>query len=391
MDENVDNEQRESLIRVMTLRDALQHQLSLQRSSSRRDSANALLPEFDFAGSPALPPFSPPNHPQLQSSVSGLSLEEMPGPSLRSDSDHGSDISWGENSTPPGSRSVDDFHLPGVYTPGLPPPMRRLVRRTKSDNVTMRRKLQTPKRDTLTLQYDKNRNRASSDQRLVLSASASLHFSNGGSPMYFDRFDTITPPNGAALSPYRYSCESLPSVSPALSSLPSVQLSVSAFSDIPDVGDDHIIHCFNIVFAYFQTIAPTERNIPSIIVDFAYLCNKCHQRSPDLHHCEIHNTYECPTCWETQCCHHRGSCSECARVCPQCQREVCRHCLPPGGKKCDRCYLSLTGYNSERSEFDNRLVFNMPDDSNQQSTNLDDSAVLPLIPNMFSEISDDPD
>lgn len=180
----------------------------------------------------------------------------------------------------------------------------------------------------------------SSSETLPLQQALSLHFS--GVPLTLVPLQSSLSP---AVLPH-----AMPSMSPQLSQLPSVQLSIGGFSDVPDINNEDILNCANIIFALFHAIAPraTERNIAPIICDYAYLCNTCGTRSAQLHYCDIHISYECPDCWKTQCCHHNGSCTQCRRVCPNCERESCKHCYGPNASRCDRCCLSLPGFGESR-------------------------------------------
>jgi len=221
-----------------------------------------------------------------------------------------------------------------AFLPVDPPNENRKISRTKSAALPSK-----SSGNNFDLSPMVTRTRSSSEV-LTLQQALSLHFN--GRPL------TLVPSPNNSLSPMVLP-NIAPTLSPQLSALPSVQLSVGGFSDVPDVDNEDILNCANIIFALFYAIAPrdSERNVATMICDYAYLCNHCKLRSPQLHYCNIHTIYECPDCWRTQCCHHNGSCTECRRICPNCERESCKHCFGENATQCDRCCLSLPGFGED--------------------------------------------
>jgi len=134
----------------------------------------------------------------------------------------------------------------------------------------------------------------------------------------------------------------------SMSSLPSVHISSSECTYHHLVTDDDIAQREEEIFEAFQSITKgrVERCILNLIIDFAYTCSgkDCADKSFNLYYCNIHDTYECISCWQKNCCSKFGGCTLCTRMCPGCQKPCCSNCFASTEDTCEVCSLQINPF-----------------------------------------------
>lgn len=138
------------------------------------------------------------------------------------------------------------------------------------------------------------------------------------------------------------------SSSMSFSRLPSVHLS-SECTHHSHVTDDDIAQCEEQIFEAFESISKgrVDRFILNLIIEFAYTCSgeDCSDKSFNLYYCNVHETYECFSCWEKNCCSRSGGCTLCTRKCPGCQKVCCSNCFASTQDTCEVCSLRFSPSN----------------------------------------------
>jgi len=146
----------------------------------------------------------------------------------------------------------------------------------------------------------------------------------------------------AARTPFLVNDSSFSAASSCCSILPSVHASSEYYPDNL-ITDDEIALCLEELFEAFQTVSKgrAERNILNLCIEFAYTCSNCADKSFCLYYCDVHETYECFSCWQKECCDRSVGCASCMRTCPRCNKKQCSNCFKTTEETCDICTLQL--------------------------------------------------